>query len=314
MKVLVAESQALSRRAIDLHLTRWGFDVVGAVDGRDAWRVLESDSAPRILVANVDLPGIDGVELCRRAREQGLYVYVVLTSPAGDPALLARGVEAGADDVACWPFSEQELELRLRAARRIVELRSGLFAANDALRTQALRDPLTKLWNRGAALDFLHRELALGQREGKPVCVVLADVDRFRYVNDGFGHEAGDRVLVEVARRAVDVLRTHDGVSRYGGGEFLLMLSACDALAGARVAERVRRAVAREPVNTAARAIRVTVSLGVCSTAEWPRADEDELVRSAEAALQRAKDGGRDCVRLAVPDDFQLRRVSSLAA
>ena len=311
MKVLVAEGEALARRTLDQLLTRWGFDVVGAIDGPDAWRVLESKDVPRIVLASSELPGFDGAELCHRAREAGKYVYLLLVSPARDEERLAQGIDAGADDVVGSPIAEQELELRMRAARRIVDLRGSLFAAKDALRTQALRDPLTGLWNRAAALDFLHRELSHGLRDDKPVCVVLADIDRLGHVNEALGHDAGDQALVEVARRAVDVLRTHDGVARYGGGEYLLTLSGCDALAGARVAERVRQYVADEPVHTPAGTARITLSLGVCSTAEWPQANRDELVRSAGAAQQRAKDGGRDCVRLGVPDGFRLRGVSS---
>jgi diguanylate cyclase (GGDEF)-like protein len=193
------------------------------------------------------MPGLDGVEVCRKVRQAGgaPYVYLIMLTGRAERRDVVQGMGAGADDYLSKPFDEQELRVRLRAGRRIVDLQ-------EALRTLATRDALTGTWNRRAILEILRRELARGAREGTPVGVVLADLDHFKRVNDTLGHLTGDAVLSEAARRIGAALRPYDALGRYGGEEFLIVLPGCDPEGASQVAERVRGRVAEAPVTTPA--------------------------------------------------------------
>ncbi len=169
------------------------------------------------------------------------------------------------------------------------------------LRRRASIDALTHLPNRTTVLATLDRVLAAPQdgapQDGDPVCVIVADLDHFKGVNDRHGHLAGDEVLRETARRLVAATRHTDTVGRWGGEEFLTVLPATDLEAACTIAERVRATLAARPCSTEAAEVRITISQGV---ALWDRAeDAHALIGRADAALYEAKSAGRDCVRTA---------------
>lgn len=163
---------------------------------------------------------------------------------------------------------------------------------DETIRFQATHDSLTGLWNRGATLDILSRELDRVQREGTPVGVVLADLDHFKDINDTYGHLAGDAVLREVASRMTASVRSYDAVGRYGGEEFLIVLPGCNADDTFRQAERIRTQIASEAVSTEEGIIPVTISLGTMCTSK--AVEVESLLRVADAALYRAKSVGRN--------------------
>ncbi|ACG71382.1 diguanylate cyclase [Anaeromyxobacter sp. K] len=164
-----------------------------------------------------------------------------------------------------------------------------------ALADLALRDPLTGLPNRRAFEESLRREVARARRGGDRLAVAVLDVDRFKDVNDRHGHAAGDVALAEVARRAAAALRAGDLLARIGGEELAAILPGADVAAAAEVAERVRCAVGKEPVQAGGQAIRVTVSLG-CAELAPEDAEGADLFARADAQLYRAKHAGRDRV------------------
>ncbi|WP_432721398.1 sensor domain-containing diguanylate cyclase [Jeongeupia wiesaeckerbachi] len=188
-----------------------------------------------------------------------------------------------------------QMELRL-AARRVHALNQDLRQAHEALRIQALHDPLTGLWNRRAILDHLNRTLALSRREQKPVTVLMLDLDRFKSINDNFGHPVGDQVLIEAGRRLKAVCRSSDAVGRLGGEEFLVVLYPSDADRGQPAAERFRQAIGALPfilpADTPVPRLDVTVSIGTCSSVVTT--DADKLVKLADDALLAAKTNGRN--------------------
>ena len=169
----------------------------------------------------------------------------------------------------------------------------GQLSTTEAYRFQATHDALTGLWNRGAILDILRRELLRAQREGSLVGVILADLDHFKGVNDTYGHLVGDAVLQESAQRISAAVRSYDAVGRYGGEEFLIVLSNCDEDAMEQ-AERIRQLTSAEPIATSQGPISVTLSLGAASTDGLQ--EVDEILRAADEALYRAKRAGRNRV------------------
>jgi DNA-binding response OmpR family regulator len=155
LRILIADDDPVSLLLLENTLADWGEDVVTARNGIGAWEMLRTEDAPRMAILDWIMPGMDGVEVCRKVRQESdaPYVYLIMLTGKSRTQDIVQGMEAGADDYVSKPFDEQELRVRLRAGRRIVELQ-------EALGFQATRDALTGVRNRGAILVCLGRELA----------------------------------------------------------------------------------------------------------------------------------------------------------
>jgi diguanylate cyclase (GGDEF)-like protein len=297
MIILLAEDSAFYRRMIAKHLNEWGFDFVDARDGKEAWKVLVQQDGPKLALLDWVLPEIEGIEICRRLRsrpEGAPYTYTVLLTAKNQQKEMLEAMDAGADDFLSKPFDPAELKARLLAGKRIVELQQKLVSTNDALHFAASHDFLTRVWNRGEIIGFLRREMVRSRRSSTPLGVVMVDVDKFKQINDTLGHQAGDCVLRELAKRFSGNLREYDGVGRYGGEEFLLIVPGCDLATTIRRANEIRTMIANEPVVSESKATTVTVSMGVAVS------DGSETVESllhrTDTALYRAKSNGRNRV------------------
>jgi two-component system cell cycle response regulator len=300
-RVLIADDDAMFRRILQTWLESWGYRVVIAEDGEQAWSILQQEHAPELLILDWVMPGIDGTELCRRIRErQGSpYQYILLATGKDDKQDVVRGLEAGADDYLTKPFDRNELRARLRVGRRILTLQKDMIHARDELRFQATHDVLTGVWNRGAVLDLLHRELERAARANTSTSVFMLDLDHFKKINDTFGHLTGDVVLREVANRIVRSVRSYDLVGRYGGEEFLVVLPTCNDAEVEQSANRIRLAIASAPILTASFEIPMTASIGATVVAGVAAASEKEILLAADKALYEAKNDGRNRVCLA---------------
>ena len=295
MRVLAAEDNPVFQSMLRTMLTKWGYLPVIARSGTEAWRILEAEDAPRLAVLDWMMPGMDGVEICRRVRgaNREPYIYILLLTARTESQDLIEGMDAGADDYLTKPFNAHELRVRLHAGRRILDLQAELLKTREALREQATHDGLTGLLNRNSVLDALGNENSRTARAREPVSVIMVDLDRFKLVNDTYGHLAGDAVLREAARRLKSAARCYDSVGRYGGEEFLIVLPGCSARDAAAQAERMRHAIAATPFDTPSQPLVVTASMGVsCST----YCTHDCLVRLADDALYAAKSSGRNQV------------------
>jgi two-component system, cell cycle response regulator len=299
LKILVVEDSPVYRSLLTSHLREWGFDFIIAKDGSEAWKLIQRPDCPKLILLDWVLPGIDGVELCRRIRVAGAgnsYSYVILLTGKDGKGDLVEAMQAGADDYLVKPFDQMELRARLLAGKRIVTLHEELVSARESMRYAATHDSLTGLMNRGEALDFLNREYERAGRGGKSLAVILADVDHFKAVNDTLGHPVGDMVLKEVARRLRSKLRVYDGVGRYGGEEFLLILAECDLMTVLIKADDIRKSVAATPIVTAGTSKNITVSMGVAVSTDHMFGDIGTMLNQADRGLYAAKQNGRNRV------------------
>ena len=290
MRVLIAEDEEVGLYMLQSALTKAGYEVVTATDGREAWEILQRHDTPQLAIIDWMMPGLDGLEVCRRVRDSRttMYVYIIMLTGKARKEDIVAGMQAGADDYLAKPFDADELRVRVRAGERIVALQ-------EALRVQATQDALTGAMNRGAIFDVLKRELALSARNGTPIGVVMCDLDHFKQINDTHGHPAGDAVLREASSRLKGVLRSYDTLGRYGGEEFMLVLPSCTAEHAVEVSERARRALAVPPVTTGSTTVSISASFGVAQGGGTVL-DLDEVIRAADEALYRAKRAGRNRV------------------
>ncbi|HEY4950333.1 MAG TPA: diguanylate cyclase [Candidatus Acidoferrales bacterium] len=308
-RILIAEDDPVSRRLLELFLVKWGFDVSVATTGTEALQMLERMDAPRLAILDWMMPGMEGVQIFRKLRESGdrPYVYVLLLTARTQKEDLLQGLESGADDYLTNPFDSQELRARLDVGQRILDLQDQLIAAGEEMLYRATHDNLTGMVNRGVIMDTLRRERARQVREGGAFGVVPVDLDHFKYVNDTYGHVAGDEVLRESAQRMMSCVRPCDSVGRYGGEEFLIVVPSSDAMGTMGLAERMRRAIEAKPMMANSIVIAVTASLGVTASVDKSPLDPQEILRLADAALYRAKERGRNRVELARAEDLAAR-------
>ncbi len=300
MKILIAEDSATSRRLLEATLRMWGHEVIAVEDGAKAWQVLEQPDTTTLAILDWIMPEMDGLEVCRRvrARDGTPYIYVILLTAKNRKEDIVLAMGTGADDIIGKPFDPEELKVRIRAGERILELQANLLAVQESLRRQATHDALTDLWNHGAIMELLTRELARTVREAQSLGVIMGDLDHFKRINDTYGHQTGDMVLKEAAKRLRESIREYDVAGRYGGEEFLLVAPNCDHQQVAELAERVRKAITDQPFSTPNGSIPVTMSLGVTTSGSSPGAI-GHLVEEADQALYRAKHQGRNRVALA---------------
>jgi two-component system, cell cycle response regulator len=297
MQILVVDDSAVYRKLIGDHLRSWSFGVTLAETGSEAWRILEQTDAPKLVLLDWVLPDIDGIELCQRIRKAGTsgpYVYVILlTSNEGRQNML-DAMTAGADDYLVKPFDELELKARLLVGKRILDLQEELVSARESMRHAATHDSLTGLMNRGEIVSMLQRELERARREHTPVGVILGDIDHFKSVNDTLGHLFGDAALREIGRRLRKQLRVYDGVGRYGGEEFLMVLPNCDLPDAKQRANELREAVSSAPVECGGEQKLITMSMGVAISDCEGSNELETLLNHADAGLYAAKENGRN--------------------
>lgn len=299
MKILLAEDDPISLRMMERALRQSGYEVITVNNGRDAADILADPDGPRLALIDWVMPELDGPGVCRevRNRHRESYVYILLLTAKQTTEDTVNGLAAGADDYLTKPCHPGELEARLHTGRRILLLEDKLVEAREDMRYKATHDPLTSLWDRGAILGLLRSELSRSTRAGTPVSLLLCDVDRFKNVNDTYGHLAGDEVLRETATRLSRSVRGHDAIGRYGGEEFLMVLSDCGHNDIRERADDIRRSISRAPFFVGQHKMNISLSIGAITLSHWDQSIPIErFLSEADAALYRAKAAGRNCV------------------
>jgi diguanylate cyclase (GGDEF)-like protein len=219
MKILIAEDDPISRRLLESQLIKWNYEVVITSDGKAALEALQSEDPPSIAILDWMMPEMDGVKVCQEIRKQENehYTYVLLLTAKDRKEDLIEGLEAGADDYVIKPFNAHELDMRIKAGKRIIEL-------EKKLRMLTIKDELTNLYNRRGLIELSKRQMKIAKRQKIPVSLLFADIDDFKIINDTFGHKEGDSILIETARILNETYRETDIITRIGGDEFAVLL------------------------------------------------------------------------------------------
>jgi two-component system cell cycle response regulator len=300
-KLLIADDSPVYRKLLEEALSEQRFCTLFAKSGREAMDLF-AEQQPDLVITDWMMPDVTGVELCKRMREglKGSYAYIIILTGITDKREISAGLSAGADDYLTKPFAPEELRARVGVGCRIIEFHRQIEAKTRLLEELALTDVLTGLPNRRAIEIWAHREVAGAVRHGFELCIVMADLDRFKRLNDSFGHEAGDTVLKEFAQILKNNCRSSNICGRIGGEEFLMGLTHSD-IKGATVAvEHVRENLAEKIFTFGTNDIIVTASFGIASLErESESEDYGQLVCRADKALYSAKQAGRNRIAFA---------------
>jgi two-component system, cell cycle response regulator len=298
--ILLAEDDPVTRMLMTRFLKKAGYEVDAVANGAEALDKMMKRYYP-ILVTDWEMPGMDGVALCKAVRSLQLdgYVYALLLTARDAKEHIIAGLEAGADDYLVKPVHEPELVARLNAGRRILALEHSLRAANERNRILSITDALTGAYNRRYLMEQLPREVERCRRYAYPLSVIMCDIDHFKQINDASGHAAGDDVLQQFVARVQRSIRSNsDWVARYGGEEFLIVLPETEFKSGVFVAEKMRAIIgSAAPFETRVGNVQVTASFGVAATG--PNGPDlalkvEGLIKIADQTLYRAKQEGRN--------------------
>lgn len=298
-RVAVVEDEAAYRELLSRALTGAGYEVKVAGDGA-AGLVLLRQWVPDAALVDWVLPILDGGALTRAVKSDPALsrIFVIIASARGEGAMRAEGIEIGADDYLVKPIDPRELLARLRNGLILRRLQAELEERNRDLARLAATDSLTALPNRRTFDANLEREIKSARRHDDPVALILLDIDEFKSVNDRYGHDVGDEVLREIARRLRDACRAGDTVARIGGEEFGLIVTRTTAEGAKAVAERTRALIADRPFGSSSGALAITVSAGVATAGGAVGFDPQEVFRAADGALYDSKVQGRNRVTL----------------
>jgi two-component system chemotaxis response regulator CheY len=301
--VLIVDDSAVSRKLVEQALFGQPYTLLFATTGQQAVQ-LYTQHKPSLVIMDWMMPDLNGVEICRRIRSISFnsYTHIVMLTGKTDKASVVEGLQAGADDYLTKPFHEEELIARVGAGFRTVELHRQIEAKNKTLEKLALTDAMTGLPNRRAIDEWAKRELSGAARHGFSFWVIVADLDRFKHVNDTFGHNAGDEVLKKFSKILQVHTRRSDFCGRLGGEEFLVVMTHATRKDVDKAADRIRAEFETTPFTFSGCSMVATASFGIAGfEANQEQPSFSTLVSQADAALYCAKRTGRNRVEIAAP-------------
>jgi two-component system, cell cycle response regulator len=279
-------------------------DEIGTVlasDNVDRFRELSSMSDPDMVIISLSLRDVDGLRVCSQMRsdEKTRHVPILVLVEDGDSERLAKALEIGVHDYLVRPIDKHELIARARTQVRRKRYSDYLKNSVDRSLKMAVTDAVTGLFNRHYMSNHLDTLMRRASRGGKCVSVMMMDIDKFKQINDLYGHSVGDAVLREVSAVIAQNIRGIDLATRYGGEEFVVVMPDTDLGYAKGAAERLRQQIADTAITIGAnddkKIIQVTVSVGLASSTPVINSSE-LLIEAADGALYKAKRGGRNKV------------------
>ncbi len=295
--ILIVEDNPVSLKILEMIIKNAGYEVIPAPDGSQALNILKDKFIP-IVITDWVMPEMDGLELCRKIRQMNFsgYVYIIFFTTKDSKGDIVAGLEAGADEYLTKPVEPAELFARLNTAKRILELESSLKRKNEEIRVLSITDPLTKAFNRVYLNEQFPLEIKKFFRYRQPLSMIMCDIDKFKKINDGYGHSTGDILLHDFAQRLKSSIRDGiDWIVRFGGDEFLIVMPSIDLPAACAAAERLGRVISQESFWIKNHEIRVTSSFGVSGidpVSQENPIQPESLIEQVDKCLHQAKDAG----------------------
>lgn len=298
MKIIIADNDPAVRRGLTGTVRELGHQPIPVARADEA---LEQTRLNRCCVLLLDwsMAGPEGPDACREIRRRssdGQHVcYIIIRSDGSDPKSVGRALAGGADDHVSTTTEPAELRARISVGVRTAQLEKQLKDLNNRLKFLVRTDSLTGLLNHAAILKELSMELDRGGRDGSSTSILMIDLDRFKLVNDTFGHQTGDRALISFSNLLSRNCRSFDRIGRYGGEEFLVVLPRTTAEEALSIGERIRAGTEDLRLEGDSPNLRMTCSVGCCTT-EKSEKHPSAMVAAADSALFRAKEAGRNRV------------------
>ncbi|MEP6732235.1 MAG: diguanylate cyclase [bacterium] len=314
--ILIVDDHEDNIEVLKVRLESWGYQTASAYNGYDALAYV-GKTPPDLILLDVMMPEISGIEVARQIKSNRNlpFIPIIMQTALDSTEDKVEGLEAGADDYITKPIDFAELKARLRSMLRIKRLQDALeerekelLEVNERLRYMSQTDALTGLDNRRNLNERIEEMFAHAKRLEEPFSLVMVDLDKFKTVNDTYGHQAGDEVLKQLASILREEAREIDRVGRYGGEEFMLLLPGAKLDDAFSFSERVRNRIEAHTFTFPGGTLVRTASFGVAS---WPHEkiqEPDDLVRSADDALYVAKETGRNRVIRFDGDEFNAHQ------
>jgi len=296
--VLVAEDDPDQLEIIKTILSQNRYRVMVAADGEEAMKQLAQEPVD-IALLDIMMPKMSGLEVCRKIRKdpRQANIYVIFLTALAGAEERVGGLELGANDYIIKPFYLPDFSARIRVGEKLIHERRNM-------EKRAAEDPLTGLYNQRMFEERLRHEFERAKRYGRPLSLMMIDIDDFKQVNDQYGHHWGDAVLREIARILKEKTRKSDILVRYGGDEFTLMLPEASIAVALQTADKLRTEIKAALFRPdSGPSFSVTVSVGVSSTLAGNYKDGAAFLHDADAALYRAKRKGKNRVESRVNDE-----------
>ncbi len=303
-KILLVEDDKVQGKVSKDYLEDSGYVVIWVEDGKSAIKAAKTQNVDIILLDLV-LPDMSGNEVCRwlKLNQDTRGIPIIMLTVKSSTMEKVEGLKAGADDYLPKPYNKIELNARIYASLRTKALQDELQKKNHELEevlakveTLAITDPLTNLYNRRYFETIIEKEFNSSVRYKSPISCLMIDVDHFKDVNDGYGHRTGDSVLKELATILKNCLRKIDTVARWGGEEFVVLLSRTNKESALQAAERILIEISSHAFPDIQKEI--TVSIGIASVPDPSIDTAEKLIDSSDSALYEAKSKGRNRIEI----------------
>jgi len=290
VRILVADDSPVSRKLVEHALEGGSCSLLFAENGQQALDKV-AEFQPDILITDWVMPDFSGPELCLRIRQdlKARYIYIILLTSNSDLNRLVEGLSAGADDYLTKPFLREELLARIGVGRRIIAMNREIEAKNRQLEGIACTDHLTGIPNRRAVEEFATKAISSALRHKFPLWVIAADLDKFKFINDTYGHSAGDEVLRHFGMSLKANTRAADICGRLGGDEFVVILTHSESKGVPVFVERLRRALETYDFVFNGEVVHLTAAFGFAGLEAGHPKDFAQLLGEADEALYRNK-------------------------